>query len=356
MYKISIIIPMYNVEEFLNDAMQSILNQTIGFENLEVLFIDDCSTDNSGEIAKDFSENYKNVIYYKLPENSGMAGKPRNIGIKMASAKYVMFLDPDDFYSKDACELMYNTIERENVQFVTANLKAVDMVGNDLNKIYVDREKYKSQIIEIDKIKEALKMMKISCCVKIINREFLLNNDICFLEGVPAEDAYFTNKMFMIARKCYYQNEPILCYRRRDSGNVSETNNLIERFFIRMTEANRIICDLFKEFNEIKFYQCYWIENFLYIIRALILSQKIGRTEKAKLLLNMKSLLIQTKEWDIDFKVKSDIVGFLKVYSIENEKDYSEYMERMENEFKHMSIDEIKSFENKLKDELYQQI
>ena len=127
MYKISIIVPIYNVEEFIDESIKSILNQSIGFENLEVILIDDCSTDKSGEIAKKYSELYENIIYYKMPENSGMAGKPRNVGMQMAKGKYIMFLDPDDCYMPYACKLMYDTIEKQNVKFVAANYKKIDV-------------------------------------------------------------------------------------------------------------------------------------------------------------------------------------------------------------------------------------
>ena len=93
MYKISIIVPVFNVEDTLQDAFDSILNQSIGFENLEVIFVDDKSTDRSADIIKEFSERYSNVKSMCLDENSGFAGKPRNTGIENASADYLMFLE-----------------------------------------------------------------------------------------------------------------------------------------------------------------------------------------------------------------------------------------------------------------------
>ena len=86
MYKISIIIPVFNVEDTLIDSFNSILNQDFGFENLEVIFVDDCSTDNSANIIKDFSNKYDNVKSIFLDRNSGFAGRPRNIGILNSTA------------------------------------------------------------------------------------------------------------------------------------------------------------------------------------------------------------------------------------------------------------------------------
>ena len=86
MYKISIIIPVFNVEDTLKNAFDSIKSQTIGFENLEVIFVDDKSTDDSLKIIKEFSKKYNNVKSICLNKNSGFAGKPRNVGIENATA------------------------------------------------------------------------------------------------------------------------------------------------------------------------------------------------------------------------------------------------------------------------------
>ena len=110
MYKISIIVPVYNQEDTLKRAFDSIKNQSFGFENLEVIFVDDASTDNSVNIIKELSDNYKNVKSIQLSENSGFAGKPRNVGIENASALYLMFLDPDDVFLDDACKILYENI------------------------------------------------------------------------------------------------------------------------------------------------------------------------------------------------------------------------------------------------------
>jgi len=91
MYLISVILPVYNVEDYLDRCLNSLLGQTIGFENLEILFIDDCSKDNSYEIIKEYSKQYDNIKVYQTENNSGSAGRPRNIGLKNASADYIMF-------------------------------------------------------------------------------------------------------------------------------------------------------------------------------------------------------------------------------------------------------------------------
>ena len=101
-YKISIIIPIFNVEFYIERCLFSIFNQTIGFENLEVILVDDVSNDRTHYIIEKYASRYDNIKYKILDENSGAAGKPRNVGIELASADYIMFIDPDDFFTNDA--------------------------------------------------------------------------------------------------------------------------------------------------------------------------------------------------------------------------------------------------------------
>jgi glycosyltransferase involved in cell wall biosynthesis len=106
-YKVSIVIPVYNVESYIEMAFESIKNQTIGFNNIEVIMVNDCSYDNSGKIIEKYANEYDNCIAIHLKENSGAAGLPRNIAIENASSDYIMFLDPDDYYEKNACKTLH---------------------------------------------------------------------------------------------------------------------------------------------------------------------------------------------------------------------------------------------------------
>ena len=88
MYKISVVIPTYNAEEYLRECIEHIIKQDIGFENIQLIIIDDRSKDKSFEIAMEYASKYpNNIIVKKMEENSGSGGKPRNTGIKYASRK-----------------------------------------------------------------------------------------------------------------------------------------------------------------------------------------------------------------------------------------------------------------------------
>lgn len=104
--KISIILPIFNVGPHLRKGIDSLLNQSIGKENLEIIMVDDCSTDGSGDIIDEYADKYDSCIAIHLEENTGSANGPRNRGIEESTGNYVMFLDPDDSYTKDACKTL----------------------------------------------------------------------------------------------------------------------------------------------------------------------------------------------------------------------------------------------------------
>lgn len=118
-YKISVVIPVYNAQNDLSKAIDSIINQTFGFENIELILVDDASTDNSKEIIKEYQSLYDNIRLGELKQNSRLPGKPRSLGIDYASADYIVFLDSDDTYEKDAFEILYDTVQKENSDFVS---------------------------------------------------------------------------------------------------------------------------------------------------------------------------------------------------------------------------------------------
>ena len=119
MYKISVIVPVYNAEDTLENAISSVINQTIGFHNIELILVDDASSDNSKLIIQKYADKYDNIKPIFLSENSGSPSKTRNIGIDNSTAPYLMFLDNDDEFYVDYCEVLYNSIVNNDVDIVS---------------------------------------------------------------------------------------------------------------------------------------------------------------------------------------------------------------------------------------------
>ena len=194
MYKISIIIPVFNAGEFLKRTIEGIIGQTIGFENIELILIDDCSSDNSREIIEEYSEKYDNIKPIFLEKNSGLASYPRNQGIDKATAEYMMFLDSDDEIFDDYCEVLYNKITSYGVDIVNCNnsskLNNIIYAPNSIKKVSTDdivvdkKDKlflkhtawgniYKSSLIKDNNIKFPMTMYEDG----LFSIECLLNTD-----------------------------------------------------------------------------------------------------------------------------------------------------------------------------------
>ena len=109
---ISIIVPIFNAEKYINKCIDSLLNQTK--KELEIILVNDGSTDNTENIIKNYKD--KRIKYYKN-KNQGI-GKSRNFGITKATGKYIMFIDSDDYIEDNACELLFEKAEKDNLDIV----------------------------------------------------------------------------------------------------------------------------------------------------------------------------------------------------------------------------------------------
>lgn len=106
-YDFSVIMPIYNVELYLTEAIESIINQTIGFENIQLILVNDDSPDKSEIICKEYAQKYPNNIVYAKKQNGGVSSA-RNYGLKYAEGRYIQFLDPDDLVSEGTFENVLN--------------------------------------------------------------------------------------------------------------------------------------------------------------------------------------------------------------------------------------------------------
>ena len=120
-YKVSIIIPIYNAGKYLEDTINNVMGQSIGFENIELILIDDYSKDDSKSIIEKYANKYPNIKPIFLESNSGHPSFPRNIGLKNVTAPFIIFLDSDDAMYFDYCETLYNIISANDVDIVNCN-------------------------------------------------------------------------------------------------------------------------------------------------------------------------------------------------------------------------------------------
>ena len=189
--KVSVIVPTFNAEDYLMNAVNSVINQTIGFENIELVLVDDNSTDGTKEILKELSQEYDNIKIIFLDENSGSPSKPRNVGIKEAKSDYIMFLDNDDTYCPDFCEKMCDSIEHYNADLITC--RNYDIVNGKVSKFHSILDK-RDDFIQLNSIEEDDELLSVTSLLiwnKIYKKILLLNNSIEFPSGTLYEDVYF---------------------------------------------------------------------------------------------------------------------------------------------------------------------
>lgn len=261
-YKISVIIPVYNVEQYINKAIESLKNQSIGFDNLEIIFIDDCSTDTSWGIIETFSKQHNNVKIIHMSENSGSPGLPRNEALKVSTSKYIMFLDPDDYYSNEACEYLYNSINKFNSDIVLGYNREIDESGNvilEKSEVYNCLENLNSSQ-EIS-LMEALNFRG-SFWNNIYRKELIDNYKIKFEVYIPGQDLIFMCNYLLVSRKIVYIDKLICNYRIRKNENKSISNNLNQKFFKGISKCYKLCKILFLKYG--------YIEGFNKILYSVI--------------------------------------------------------------------------------------
>lgn len=203
MYLISMIIPVYNAEKYLEETLNSIINQSIGFNNIELILVDDSSTDNSKKIIEEYAETYNNIMPFYSSKNHGHPGFGRNIGLKKATADYIMFMDNDDEIDKDMCKKLYETITGENADVVCCDTHVVDPLGDIKDTIEYTNGTRKKDLIIIEG-DDILLFRNNSLWNKIYKKNIIKDNDIKFEETTYADDLIFTSTYFIKSKKLIY--------------------------------------------------------------------------------------------------------------------------------------------------------
>lgn len=231
--KISIVIPVYNVEKYLEECLQSVLQQN--FNDYEIICVDDASTDNSGNILNDYEKRYDIIHVFRHTQNRGLS-VARNTGLEHAVGKYIWFVDSDDMICSGSLTELYDMAEENQTDLICfkwsydeedRNLHVC--FGQGANKIYSGRELF-CILAKEEKIVE-------SACVKFIAKSFLEKSGIYFYEGILHEDVLFTFFCMMQAErvinieKVYYK-----CNRRETSITAQKNHKSAESNFIIMLQ------------------------------------------------------------------------------------------------------------------------
>lgn len=179
--KVSVIVPVYNVELYLEKCLQSLVNQTL--QEIEILVVNDGSQDNSLRIIDDFQAKYPDKIFGFVKENGGLSDA-RNFGIDRAKGQYIAFVDSDDYVSEAMFEEMYNLAEKHHAEMAICNLQKVDEEGNTTQKL-TQLPGFPGKIVLEDHL-SVFSDISYFACNKIIRRD--LFREKRFKKGIHFED------------------------------------------------------------------------------------------------------------------------------------------------------------------------
>ena len=208
----SIIIPVYNSEKYLSQCIQSILNQK--YNNLEIILIDDCSTDNSITISKSFAKKYKNIKIIYNKRNEGVSAC-RNKGIRNAVGKYIFFLDSDDYLIDNGLKKLANFVQNNSGNNLIIFTHYIMKVGNKFTK---SKNIFFRNLLDV-KINDLFKFYNNNFCHQhcwnyVFERNFIIKQRLQFISGVSiGEDRVFVYKSLCSCKKFIFYKEPFYCYR-----------------------------------------------------------------------------------------------------------------------------------------------
>lgn len=246
MPKVTVIIPVYNSEKYIGRCLDSVLNQT--YKDFEILIVNDGSKDNSQKIIDSYKEKYFDIIVSIEQKNKGVA-ITRNESIKKANGKYIMFIDNDDYLDSDYIETFVKNIETDDYDIVLGGYRRPTETGKIIKKLQLQNEEWS-------------KFMITAPWAKIYKKQYLIENNITFLNTNIGEDVYFNLKAMLISNKIkiidyigynwFYNTKSVSntiqknitqlqvyellnsIYDELNNGNLLENNKeIIEAYFIR---------------------------------------------------------------------------------------------------------------------------
>ena len=220
--KITVIVPVYNVENYLEKCLDSLINQT--YKNIEIIVINDGSTDNSGEICQEYAQKDNRIVYIEK-ENGGLSDA-RNVGLDKMTGSYVTFIDSDDWIEQDYIETLYKKIVEYQADIAVGNYYSYNEDEETYYfHIYGDSyyEKVYDNISIFENLYESQEMKSfalISAWGKLYKAK--LFDYLRFDKGKLGEDGYFNQKMYLSVNKVVYLNKGLYAYRQR-SGSITKT-------------------------------------------------------------------------------------------------------------------------------------
>lgn len=242
-YLITVVIPIFNGEKYFRECLDSIVNQTLGIENIEVIIVDDFSSDNSVDIAKEYVSKYPSIKLIQNPSNLGL-GPTRNIGLKHASSDFVSFLDCDDYFSLNAFEKALKIFDEDKdvdlVIYKWEEFKGKELLNvNDVSKVLLREEKVVTDINDCPGL-----IFATYATIKVYSKRLFE-----FLEfpSITYEDNVVSARVMINSNKMYVADDITMFYRRH--GNQI-TSIYSSKKYLDMLDASKQVIDLREDYPD----------------------------------------------------------------------------------------------------------
>lgn len=297
--KVSVIVPVYNVEKYLDRCLDSLVNQT--YDNIEIIVVNDCSLDNSEKIIKKYMRKYKNIVYLKNIKNSGLSFS-RNVGLDKATGDYIGFIDSDDYVLYNYYESLISTIIKENADVAVCDINVVSEFDNTSSRCICGTK-------DNNKIDFVNNGLAASACNKLFKKDSI--EKYKFEVGKVNEDISVVIPIMVNAFKVSYNAEVFYNYVQRKNSiqNSIISEKKFDIFYgVKQTLERIAGCDGYLEYRDAIVYQ----QLFMFYIFVLPKEPSILRRTK----------------WFKKFKKLSN------EYDIKNNKYFSEFLSNQGRKYK----------------------
>lgn len=236
MKKVSIIVPVYNVEKYLRKCLDSLVSQTL--KDFEIIVVNDGSRDNSQDIIDEYATKHDNVVSY-IKENGGL-GDARNYGLERANGEYIGFVDSDDYVEPNMYEKLYEKAVNDDCDLVVCDL--IYTFEQDNKKDYITKG---LRELNPDKNKDGF-LSPLFAWNKLYKREMLIENNLRYPTGLWYEDIPVTLSCFALSRNTGYVNDAFVHYVQRSNSIMgNKTNKKFYDIFVILENTY----SFFKEHN-----------------------------------------------------------------------------------------------------------
>lgn len=255
---VSVIVPIYNTQDYLEACLNSLIHQTL--ESIELILVDDGSTDNSGRIAEDFAQKYPEKIRLFQQKNGGQA-KARNLGLSIAEGKYVGFVDSDDVVAMDMYEQMYQEAEYNQADLVECGYRYCKIINNEefqLPNYGTIKKRTAIQDFFIDPL--------VSPWNKLYRRQLVKKTQVLFPEGLIYEDtAFYLNLLPWIEKTAFVEANLVTHYARTNSTQTLVGN-------MKVGDMLTVIEKIINYYQLNGFWKDYYLELEYFCVKILLCS------------------------------------------------------------------------------------